>query len=92
MRTKNEVLAFTPIYTFSATTTKNIQKSKPCHKFNQAKFNDTTLNLNRFINIKTIEALENLEENRNGYGTHSFDKKSIQRFLSIIIFSNDYAK
>lgn len=87
MRTRNEILAFTPLYTLSATsTTKNIEKSKPNYNFNQAKFNDSTLNLNRFINIKAIESLESLKENRNGYGAHSFDKKTIQRFLSIINF------
>ena len=85
MCTKKEVLAFTPLYTFSATsTTKNIQKSEPNYKFNQANFNNVTLNLNRLINIEAIESLKNLKENWNGYGAHSFDRKTIQRFLTII--------
>ena len=85
MRTRNDLLAFTLLYTFNATSTaKNIKKSDPNYNFSQEKLNDITLNLNRFLNIKAIKSLDNLKENWNGYGAHSFDKKTIQRFLSII--------
>ena len=85
MHTKNEVLAFTPSYTFSVLSpTKNIQKSEPKINFGHPKFDNITINLNRSINIELIGSLKNLKENWNGYKGRSFDEKIIQRFLSII--------
>ena len=65
MRTKNEVLAFTPLYTFSVISpTKNIQKSEPKINFGCTNYdNNITINLNRSINIELIKSLKNLKEN-----------------------------
>lgn len=87
MRTRNDLLAFTPLYTFYATSTaKNIKKSDPNYNFSQEKLNDITLNLNRFLNIKAIKSLDNLKENWNGYGAHSFDKRLFKDFYLLSTF------